>query len=229
MNHHAHVRAITWFTPSHHGMWQGTTDNISANWWQPSPDLDEPQSSLAIIGRPVRYFQRMPAEARYSLCAVSLALKATNWIHEGDGRNPPVEVGMVAGRFDGCMAADLAYYQDYLASGRTLARGNMFVYTLPTSVLGAVSVVFGFQGPAFYVHELNQPLAGMVSCASQLIASAQADVMLAFWSDDTAAVCFAIDAGSEADSALPTRQIPLHETITPQALADQLQSQVNSR
>lgn len=234
------ITAASWFTPVHHGQWAASTDAQAAeqscgekSWCKPSPDLTSPEAAVKVIGKSVRYFQRMPAEARYSLCAASMALNASS------PACTPDEIGLLAGRFEGCQAADLAYYQDYLASGRTLARGNMFVYTLPTSVLGAVSVVFELKGPSFYLQEDHQPLSFLVHHAENLIANKQAKAMLVLWSDEHAAVCLAVSEGdawvdtpSPAQQKVMAIQLTLNrlllddeqgQPITPLQLADQLQ------
>ena len=230
----SNLTAVSWFTPEHHGQWAATADAQAADqsWCKPSPDLASPEAAADVIGKSVRYFQRMPAEARYSLCAASMALKASS------PTCSPSDIGLLAGRFEGCQSADLAYYQDYLASGRTLARGNMFVYTLPTSVLGAVSVVLELKGPSFYLQGDQQPVLGLVDQAEQLLADQQAKAMLILWSDEQAAVCLAVGTGSawvDAPSPAPLNRLTIQMTIqtllfddeqgrpiTPVRLADQL-------
>lgn len=229
---HFHLAAASWFTPVHHGQWAVTADAQlhEKSWCKPSPDLSSPEAAADVIGKSVRYFQRMPAEARYSLCAASLALNASTLTCAAS------DIGLLAGRFEGCQAADLSYYQDYLASGRTLARGNMFVYTLPTSMLGAISVVFELKGPSFYLQEDQQPVLGLVDQAEQLIADQQAKAMLVLWSDEQAAVCLAVAAGSawvDAPSqnlktlSMAWRNLLLDDEqgrpVSPLQLADQLQ------
>jgi hypothetical protein len=179
------IALASWFVPeADHGVWKPRTDD---SWCRPSPPLETGGQIAQMVGRPVRYLQRMAAETRHALCAASLALAV--W---PSSSVPAPSIGLLNGCFDGTLASDMAYYQDYLATGRTLARGNLFVYTLPTSVSGAVSAVLGLTGPAFYLHDDQAPLHQLLVEAHRMVHTRQADAMLVLWSDPLAAVCLAV-------------------------------------
>jgi hypothetical protein len=165
------------------------------SWQRPSPALSASANALELIGRPVNYFPRMTTEARFCLCAASLALKATQWQESGDS-----EIGIACAGSDGCLAADQEYFRDYVACGRTLGRGNLFIYTLPTSVLGEVAIVLSLTGPSLFIHDDARPLPSLVRHAERIVADGEADGMLALWSDPRAAVCMAVDAGAGDDN-----------------------------
>lgn len=44
-----------------------------------------------------------------------------------------------------------AFFDDYVKNGRELARGNLFVHTLPTAPLAEIAICFGITGPLMYV------------------------------------------------------------------------------
>lgn len=242
-NHAIHaISAISWFTPTQHGSLctassallnssqSITQDTALKNWCKPSPDLNAPDQPASLLGQSVRYFQRMPAEARYALCAAGLA------IHAADLNPVATTIGLLAGRFDGTLAANIAYFQDYLEAGRSLARGNMFVYTLPTSVLGSVSVVLNLRGPAFYLDHEQLPLQSLITHASYLISTRESQAMLILWSDASAAVCIAVGAMPDHARDQRTHQMLMdlfnHDNDdagnppSPSALAHRLQQQV---
>jgi hypothetical protein len=145
-------------------------------------------------------------------------LKTTNW---QESRVP--EIGIVSAGSDGCLAANQEYFRDYVACGRTLGRGNLFIYTLATSVLGEVAIVLSLTGPSLFIHDDVRPLPSLARHAQRLVADGEAAGMLALWSDPHAAVCMAIDAGpgEENISALLSRP-----DATPLQLARQFQLMV---
>lgn len=213
------IPLITWLTPAHHGV-----INIHASrcWHAPSPDLASSQVVTQLVGKPVKYFQRMTPEARWVLAASAMALR--------EGALPPdvlQDVGMLAGRFEGCQQADQRYYEDYLASQRTLARGNLFVYTLPTSVCGAVSVVLGLAGPSLYVRQDQQPLAHLLTTAQRMVHAQEAQAMLAIWSDEQAAVCFLVQQAIRESIDLAGMFQVMGDDPSPTSLADHLARQVS--
>lgn len=208
------IHAITWLTAEQLGLLHHDPSRSECS---PSPDLSSSQAVTQLVGKPVKYFQRMTPEARWALGACAMALRAS-----GLTDNHLQDVGMLAGRFEGCQQADQQYYKDYLASQRTLARGNLFVYTLPTSVCGAVSVVLGLAGPSLYVRQDRQPLRELLAMAQRMVNSGEAHAMLTLWSDEHAAVCFLVQASPEACIDLQMLFDGVGDDPTPLQLAEHL-------
>jgi 3-oxoacyl-(acyl-carrier-protein) synthase len=151
---------------------------------------------LAMIQRPLKYLARMTDECRLCLCAAHMALRAAEW-------NDTREIGLLAAGDAGVLQADQNYFRDYAASGRSMGRGNLFIYTLPTSTLGEVAIALNLTGPAMHIHDDANPLVALIRHANQSIADGEAGGMLVLWSDLHAAICLAIDAGSEQSSLTP--------------------------
>ena len=149
--------------------------------WQKSEAAD----LAALAGRPIKYLQRFTEEARHCVCAASLVLK-----EDASG-----EIGLLAAGVDRTLAANLYYFRDYVANGRSLGRGNLFLYTLPTSVLGEVAVALTLTGPCLFIHNPADPIGQAVRQAEQMIADGEADQMLVIWSDANAAVCLSVQTG----------------------------------
>jgi hypothetical protein len=189
------IRAIAWFSLENYGVF--APDGNS--WQKPSPQLSATAEVLALIDRPVKYYGRMTGECRFCLCAASVALRA---VPSSAG-----EIGLIAGGFEGCLKANQEYFRDYVTCGRTMGRGNLFIYTLPSSVLGEVSIALGLTGPSLFIQDDGvEPLATLANHAQRLLDDAEAGRMLALWSDWRAAVCLVVDRGQEKEnffSSLP--------------------------
>ena len=177
------IHAVAWFSPQYCGV----LGPGGKSWEKSSPDLSDVAQATALIGLPVKYFSRMTLEARYCLCAASMALDAAQWTPTD---HP--EIGLIAAGFAGVLEADRQYFTDYVANGRSIGRGNLFIYTLPTSALGEVAIPLKLTGPMLHVHGDAKPVGNLFRTAQRLVADKEASGILALWSDLEAAVCFAV-------------------------------------
>lgn len=180
------IRAAAWYCSDDYGLFVPG----GRSWEKPSPPGSATAQILALIDRPVKYYGRMTTEARLCLCAASIALRATPTAESGHR-----EIGLVSAGCEGFLQANQEYFRDYVTSGRTLGRGNLFIYTLPTSVLGEVAIALSLCGPCMFLHDDSRPLASLIGHAEQLVADREADLILALWSDARAALCVSVDAG----------------------------------
>jgi hypothetical protein len=180
------IQVVSWFCAEHCGSIVAAGRREERR----SPALSAAEEIIALICRPVKYYSRMTTEARSCLCAASLAMRAADWRE--------MEVGLLAANEEGWSAANHEYFRDYLANGRSLGRGNLFIYTLPTSALGEVAIALKLTGPTLHISEDTRPIAGMIRQAEQMLADGEAQGMLVLWSDTQAAVCLAICGGEEA-------------------------------
>jgi len=126
-----------------------------------------------LFAYPVKSFGRFDAASRLTCCAVALALQDAG-IAYAEGQRLPVGILMTGA--DGCLAANERYFRDYAESGRTLARGNLFIYTLPTSPIAEAAIHFGLAGPTLY---LGSPSGGMCAALEAAHRMAQRDGMRA--------------------------------------------------
>lgn len=199
------IRAVSWFCAEHYGVFVSGARSGQ----KPSPMLSASGEMLALIDRPVKYYGRMTTESRFCLCAASVALRATTSPESSDH-----EVGVISAGVDGCLEANQKYFGDYVASGRTLGRGNLFIYTLPTSASGEVAIALALTGPCLFVRDDAAPLPSLVATAQQLVADGEADRMLALWSDSRAALCMVVHGLADDDPVfaglLRSESSPLH-------------------
>lgn len=108
----------------------------------------------SILAYPIDTFGRFNQASRIVLLSIALAL------HDADvpyAKNKKQDIGIVGTNPDGALASNQDYFRDYAACGRKLGRGNLFIYTLPSSPLAEASIHFGLIGPVLYVRHLARP------------------------------------------------------------------------
>jgi hypothetical protein len=182
------IQAAAWFCAEDCGVF--VPHGVSL--WQPSP-----RDSQSLVTKPVKYYSRMTEEARFCLGAGSLALNGAGW------NSGAMEIGSLAAGAQGFVHANEEYFRDYVANGRSLGRGNLFIYTLPTSALGETSIALGLTGPCLFLQADSEPMEAMVRRAQRLCADGEAGGMLVFWSDRQTTICYAVDSGEEEFPPLP--------------------------
>ena len=139
----------------------------------------------SLIRRKIERFGRFDPVSRMACRACELALRDAGMESSREVRQ---EFGIIGAGFEGSLAANAAYFRDYVESGRILARGNLFVYTLPTAPIGEAAIHFGFQGPLFSLICAETPLANALEAASLLIQNGDAPAMLVVQADAESAV-----------------------------------------
>jgi hypothetical protein len=196
------IRAAAWFCPEHCGVY-----TPAGSWEQLSPASSVSTEIPMLAGRLVKYYARITAETRCCLFAASLALK-----HSGLDANS-IEIGLLSAGSDGCLRANAEYFRDYVANGRTLGRGNLFIYTLPTSAMGEVAIALSLTGPCMFIQCGDDPVASLGPIGEQMISDGEAGGMLGLWSDSEAAVCLVIEPDGEKTEK--TSPLPAIDEMNP--------------
>lgn len=111
-------------------------------------------------------FGRLDEVSKLVCYAVALALKDAGEDYDCSFKK---DMGLIGTNAEGCLQADVGYFRDYLESGRKLSRGNLFLYTLPSSPLGEAAIHFGLQGPVFYMTTGQTSLLPAVRTASEML------------------------------------------------------------
>lgn len=139
----------------------------------------------------VENFGRFDNLSKICSCAVGLALfdakidyKSKNFYRE--------EIGLISTNKDGSLQANIDYFKDYVVNGRKLARGNLFIYTLPSSAIGESSIHFGIKGPVFYAGFSKNNFKELLDVAKQLIIQNQAKLMVVIEFDQKSAHCVVV-------------------------------------
>jgi len=129
-----------------------------------------------ILLHPVKNFGRLDAASRLTVAAVSLALQDAGIEHAPAQKQ---DIGIIGTNDEGSLRSDLEYFRDYVGGGRTLSRGNLFIYTLPSSPVGEAAIHFGLQGPLLYAADERGSLAPVLDTAAEMILCSETPVMLA--------------------------------------------------
>ena len=152
-----------------------------------------------IFSHPFKNFGRLDTISKMTAFGVSLALQDAGIEYSPTGKQ---DIGIVGTNAEGSLRSDIEYFRDYLESGRTLSRGNLFIYTLPSSPIGEAAIHFGFQGPVLYAAGEGNVLSVVLDAASDMILADEAPVMLAGSAEADGAVFFVIGSGRGQDGAI---------------------------
>ena len=150
-------------------------------------------------GRAVKSFGRFDAASKAACRAAALALDDAGLGDPPAGRQG---IGVIGTGFAGCLTTNLDYFKDYVRCGRTLARGNLFIYTLPTSALAEAAIHFGLEGPLMYVLSPDGPLPTALEMAGGMIRRGEASAMLVVWAEEPGAACFVVSGDAGAGAAV---------------------------
>jgi len=137
---------------------------------------------------PVDNFVRFDYASKLTSIAVALALYDAGITY---AKGEKQEIGILAVNKNGALDAQVNYFKDYLNGGRILGRGNLFIYTLPSSPLAEAAIHFGLTGPLLYMNSKDDIL---IEYAGDLVKSGQAKVMLALSSRGRETAFFVIGA-----------------------------------
>ena len=129
----------------------------------------------ALFQHKIESFGRFDPVSRMTCYACALALHDAGIEYSPENKQP---LGILGVGFTGSLAANRAYFKDYVDSGRILARGNLFVYTLPSAPVGEAAIHFGFHGPLFATIALDTPFAQGLEMARSLVNDGDAPAML---------------------------------------------------
>ena len=100
--------------------------------------------------------------------------------------------GLTCTNSSGSLPTDILYFKDYVECGRTLGRGSLFIYTLPSSPLGEAAIHFGLQGPLLYAANGRASLGTALETAAEMVLLGEAEAMLAGTADEQEALYFVL-------------------------------------
>ncbi|PKL52637.1 MAG: hypothetical protein CVV37_00110 [Nitrospira bacterium HGW-Nitrospira-1] len=133
-------------------------------------------SRTDIFSYTFKNFGRLDEVSKLVCYAVALALKDAGEAYDSNRKK---DMGLIGTNADGSLQADIDYFRDYIDSGRKLSRGNLFLYTLPSSPLGEAAIHFGLQGPVFYMSSGQTSLLPVVRAASEMLMLGETQAVLA--------------------------------------------------
>ncbi|MFH0917701.1 MAG: hypothetical protein V1830_01045 [Candidatus Omnitrophota bacterium] len=107
-----------------------------------------------ILKYPVANFLRFDAVSKLAVISIALALYDAKLAY---AQGKKQKISLLGTNSDAALKANLAYFNDYMANGRILARGNLFIYTLPSSPLAEAAIHFGLTGKLLYLGFTKNP------------------------------------------------------------------------
>ena len=135
----------------------------------------------------VENFARFDQTSKLASIVTALAFYDAGIIYARGGKK---DIGIVAANKDGSLAAQVAYFKDYIDNGRILGRGNLFIYTLPSSPLAEVAIHFGLSGPISYLSfPDDSENIGLVEYAKDIVRFQDVKVMAVLEFTAKAATC----------------------------------------
>lgn len=146
-------------------------------------------AKAGVFSYPFKNFGRLNKISRLTCYAAALALKDAG-VNYSAGKKQ--DFGIIGTNDSGSLQADISYFKDYLDCGRILGRGNLFIYTLPSSPLGETVIHLGLQGPLFYMAVPDESLPALMTIASEMIMYGEAAGMLAGINSEQEAVYFVL-------------------------------------
>jgi hypothetical protein len=102
----------------------------------------------AVLAYPIENFGRFNHDSKLVILAIALALYDAGIAYAKDKKQ---NISILGTNTSGALDANLAYFNDYVANGSTLGRGNLFIYTLPSSPLAEAAIHFGLTGKLLYL------------------------------------------------------------------------------
>lgn len=174
-----------------------------------------------LFAYPFKNFGRLDDVSRNVCHAVALAMRDADITYSMGYKQA---MGIIGTNVQGSFGADRAYFKDYLEGGRTLGRGNLFIYTLPSSPPGEAAIHFGLLGPMFYM--AGGGLAGAMALAGDIVQSGECSSMLVGEADKRGGIYFVLQAAHEG--FMDTQQIMglLDRGLAPSDLVTKIQSEV---
>ncbi len=131
----------------------------------------------SIVQNPVRDFGRMDTVSKMTVAAVALALYDASFSGLNSG------IGIIGTSNTGSHSTNKEFFKDYVDSGRNMARGNLFVYTLPSAALASAAIVFGLEGPLFFEMYSNAPFYQLLKSTERVIIDQKCKGMIAVYAD----------------------------------------------
>ncbi|MEN7972736.1 MAG: hypothetical protein ABFR47_02755 [Verrucomicrobiota bacterium] len=167
------VLGTGWLTPSEYGAERlGLSVEYASRTTMRSLGKED-----GLFAYPVKNFGRFESMSQRACYVTSLALRDAGMEYSKDLKQ---DVGLLGTDLYGCEQANLAYFRDYVEGGRTLARANLFIYTLPSSPLAEAAVHFGLQGPLTYLRGEEPSAESLIVHAKRMIAEGQAEYMMVY-------------------------------------------------
>lgn len=165
----------------------------------------------SIFMYPVKNFGRFDMISKTTCFCAALALKDAGISYSHDHKHDhKKDIGILGANEEGCLESNINYYKDYIDSGRILARGNLFIYTLPSTPLAEAAIHFGLSGPLLHMSFKEKRISSLLSFAQKSIIEGEVTAMLAVKAEESDAVSFVLE---KKDDVLSRKNLVLENVI----------------
>jgi hypothetical protein len=147
------------------------------------------QLQKEIFKYPIENFGRFNHDSRLAILAIALALYDAGIVYAKDKKQ---DISILGTNTSAALDANLAYFNDYVANGKVLGRGNLFIYTLPSSTLAEAAIHFGLTGELLYAGFLKGSRKQLLNYAKDLLKSGSSKTMVVVNSGPKEATCFVL-------------------------------------
>ena len=144
----------------------------------------------SIISADIKNFGRFDMPSKLVCCAAALALHDSGVTFSPEKKM--LGFGIIGTSEKDSLYSNERYFRDYVEEGRSLARGNLFIYTLPSSPLAEAAISFGLAGPMLYMGMDRNHLENIVLRAKKMISQGDAGAMLAVNFSENSARCYCL-------------------------------------
>ena len=197
------IKGIGWITLTGYG---SIIKRLQGNY----TDLKSLHSHLqheSVLKYAIKNFGRFDAASKMTCCSIALALNDAGITYSNSTKN---DIGVLGTNDNGCIKSNLSYFKDYVASGRIMARGNLFIYTLPSTPMAEAAIYFGFQGPLLYVKFQVNQIPSMLRFAGKMILCGETSKMIAVEANEEKAVCFVL---GNKDNTSTVKSLSLEDVV----------------
>jgi len=188
------VRGIGWLTKeAYGGVRTGVTHVYAAG------EGADTLSKKDIFSYPVKNFGRFDRVSRMTCYAAALALRDAALAYSAFQKQ---DIGVIGTSSAGSLQADVEYFKDYIEGGRTLSRGNLFIYTLPSSPLGEAAIHFGLRGPLLYLQDHDASLSAVIDASEEMLLAGETPLVLAGKVEQDESLFLVLQADPVSDTPL---------------------------
>ena len=154
-------------------------------------------SKKGIFSYPFKNFGRLDDVSKMVCYSTALALKDADESYSPDHKR---DMGIIGTNTDGSLQSDIDYFKDYVDCDRKLSRGNLFIYTLPTSPLAEAAIHFGLQGPLLYMTAEKAKLPLVIRTAEDMLRLEESQSVLVGINNKDEAMYFVFKKDPEPES-----------------------------
>ncbi|MCP5004739.1 MAG: hypothetical protein GY941_12490 [Planctomycetes bacterium] len=176
----------------------GTVYKKITGTYEDSSDLYTQLKEKEIIQNSIKNFGRFDRVSKNTCLVFSMALydSGVSCLKEN-----MQNVGVLSTNRESCLQSNLEYFKDYVDCGRTLSRGNLFIYTLPSTPIAEAAINFGCQGPVAYFTFEDDQTNQILEQGRMMIELKETTDLLIVNASEEEAICFYITGQSNTSEA----------------------------